>query len=103
MSSGRGCASISGTDAAVSFRVGFWDDSGGLVELDIDYNGSDYRNETTPALLENSDMYVVPLTGADLTPFSSDVVKVTAVDPANNRQVYQETIGELIQECIAMQ
>ncbi|GAB4186912.1 MAG: hypothetical protein Tsb002_11740 [Wenzhouxiangellaceae bacterium] len=81
-----------------SFDVGFWDDSGSLVELDIDLNGADWINVTNPAQLNNG-FYSVPLSGGSIVSMLRSTIRVTAIDAADNRQSYEKTVLELVQEC----
>ncbi|MEE8267951.1 MAG: hypothetical protein V3R97_03480 [Gemmatimonadales bacterium] len=79
------------------FRVGFWDDSGSIDELAIDVDGTNWRTLND---LSNG-VYKVHLGGSDLTPILNVRVKVRAVDDAGNRQHYEKTIVELVQQCLA--
>ena len=84
-----------------SFNVGYWDDSGGLTELAIDVNGTNWRTLSDPGLLENG-VYSVALQGADLTPILSAQVKVTATDGSGNTQRYERSVFELVRQCLAI-
>ncbi len=84
-----------------SFDIGFWDDSGSIVELDIDLNGSDYMNVTNPGQLNNDQVYSLPLHGINVSNISHFLLKVTVTDAAGNRQIYEKAIAELIAECQA--
>lgn len=85
----------------LAFDIGFWDDSGEIVELKVDLNDGNLVTETNSLLLQNDLIYSIPLGGGDLSSISDSIITVTATDAAGNRQIYDKTIDELFQECAA--
>ncbi len=75
-------------------RVGFWDDSGSLSRLDIQLNGVTVATYDTGL---NNGSKTVSLSSSS----SDDLIKVVAVDAADNHQRYEKSIHELIVECQA--
>ncbi len=73
-------------------RVGFWDDRGGLKQLDISLNGTSLAGFSH---IRNG-ARTVDISQANL----DDSIKVTALDFADNRQVYQKSVRQLVKECV---
>jgi hypothetical protein len=94
-------ANAMGCSTPGSLDIGFWDDSGQVVELQIDVNGSNYRTITDPSVLSNDMIYSIALSGNNLSGVADVIVRVTVTDAGGNRQIYDKTIDELIQECEA--
>ncbi|MFK7888845.1 MAG: hypothetical protein AB8G16_18460 [Gammaproteobacteria bacterium] len=93
-----------GTDCAVtpaSLDIGFWDDSGAIVALDVDINDDTYFDVVDPALLQNGQIYSRNLSGANITGIYDSRLRVTVTDAAGNRQSYEKTVDELVKECQA--
>lgn len=88
------------------FKVGFWDDSGSLSELDIQLNNAPWVTVNNPAQLDNG-FYTAPLSGGDISGILDWLITVKATDTATapsttgNQQTYQKSIAELVQECQA--
>ena len=95
--------SMAGCTAPDSLEIGLWDDSGQIAELIVDINGNNYQTINDPALLKSDSVYSLPLTGNDLTRISNAVVRIAVTDAADNRQFYDKTVYELMQECKASQ
>ncbi len=85
----------------LSLDLGFWDDSGGLDTLDVNLNGQDYFEVTDNNQLLNGMIYSVPLLGTDISGITDSLLEVIAIDTTGNRQLYEKTVDELIQECEA--
>ena len=82
------------------FDVGYWDDSGGLAQLDIEVNGAPWRSEDDPAELDNG-VLSIPIGRVNIVNLLPVRVKVRATDPLGNTQAYEKTVLELVQECVA--
>ena len=77
------------------FRAGYWDDLGGIARLQAFVNGLEIASF---ANLRNGSLEG-PLAG--LGP--NDSIKLIAVDYADNRQIYEKSVSQLISECQASQ
>lgn len=101
-------ALVPGTDCLhpTEFKVGFWDDSGKLSELDIQLNNAPWINVTDVTQLNNG-FYTVNLGGGSIAAVLDSLITIRATDtPASpsttgNQQTYEKTVGELVQECQA--
>lgn len=85
------------SDCSLSaLHVGYWDDTGDISKLTIERD--DGEGPTLIASydsLSNGSMNVPLPAGLD----SEDVLKVIAIDPKGNRQIYEKSIDELLFEC----
>ena len=81
----------SSTCSADQFRVGFWDDFGGIAELQVFVNDT----EIATILRRRNGSIEGPLAG--LTP--QDSIKLIVKDFSDNRQMYEKSVKELITEC----
>ena len=77
-------------------RIGYWDDSGSLKRLELELNGASVATFTSA--LANG-YKIVRLEDAN----NDDLIRVTAIDAADNRQRYEKSIEELVLECRAAQ
>ena len=89
------------TSTPLSLDIGFWDDTGHIAELAMDINGTNYFTETNPSVLNNGTPYSINLNGIDVQTIAHFQLAFTATDEAGNRQTYQKTMRELIDECVA--
>lgn len=89
---------LTGSDcnAPTTFKVGYWDDSGTLASVSADYQSQNLFNLTNVP----NGIQSITLSGAELTNLNA-ITTVTAIDAAGNRQIYQKTTRELIDDCIS--
>lgn len=98
-------ALVPGTDCLhpTELKVGFWDDSGSVSELDIDLNGGNWDYQTNLA----NGFYSVPLSGGNIAGILDWLMTIKVVDTpqapstTGNQQTYEKTVRELVQECQA--
>jgi hypothetical protein len=81
----------SSTCSPDQFRVGFWDDFGGIAELQVFVNDV----EIATIINRRNGSLEGPLAG--LTP--QDSLKIIAKDFSDNRQLYEKSVNQLISEC----
>ncbi|MGB0909066.1 MAG: hypothetical protein ACPGYT_01790 [Nitrospirales bacterium] len=84
-------AITSATCSADQFRVGYWDDWGGIAELQVFANDL----EITTLVNKRNGSLEGPLAG--LVP--SDSITIIAKDFSDNRQIYEKSVKQLIKEC----
>jgi hypothetical protein len=73
-------------------RIGYWDDAGGVAELQVLVNDAEIATYTN----RRNGSVVVPLPRVG----SNDSVRVVARDPSDNRQMYEKSIAQLVSECV---
>ena len=79
--------------SADQFRLGYWDDIGGVAELQV------FVNDLQVAVLTNRRNGSIQGPLAGLVP--SDTITVVAKDLSDNRQILEKSVGQLITECQA--
>ncbi len=72
-------------------RVGYWDDSGTLKDIEVLVNGVQIDHK---ANIPNGAHKILNLSLAN-----DDRVKVIAIDPSDNRQIYEKRVSQLKNEC----
>jgi hypothetical protein len=78
--------------ATNELRVGYWDDTGNLDLVTVTVNGTEVAAYTDVA----NGSVAIPLTNV----LPTDTVRIEARDGADNRQVYEKSIGDLYIDCI---
>ncbi len=84
-------AITSATCSADQFRVGYWDDFGGIAKLQVLVNDLEVATFTN----KRNGSLQGPLAGLG----SNDSITVIATDFADNRQIYKKSVSELISDC----
>ena len=84
-------AAIDATCKAKKLRVGYWDDSGSLANVETLVDGAQIHSTGTKL----NGFHGLP----NLTLTNNQIVKVIATDGAGNRQIYEKSVLQLKKEC----
>lgn len=75
-------------------RVGTWDDSGYITDLSLEVNGNLWGSVNNTVLVNGS--FQVQVNG--LQP--NDILRLEAEDAAENRQMYEKRVQEMVDDCL---
>ncbi len=74
-------------------RIGTWDDSGYITDLSLEINGNLWGSVANTVVINGS--FVVQVNGL----LNDDILRIEAEDAADNRQMYEKRVREMIADC----